>query len=175
MNKIILVISMVVVCMPVFAKNMKKKQTTKGPTKQATKPVTNDIISVTMHRTLCFGYCPDYTIEMNKDGNTIYTAKRFNEDTGIFKKNIGSKKAAEIFSQFAAYRVDTCMEMYENRIPDLPGLNFTIKYKNKTQKIFNANFGPAFLAELAGSMDAVGKKTDKEDKTWKKTGMPKFE
>lgn len=163
MKKIILGISVIAVCLPACGFTKKKK---------AQK---NEIVSVSMSRTVCFGFCPDYTIEMNKDGSTIYTAKRFNEDTGIFRKNIGAKTAQDIFAQFTAYRVDTCSEIYENRIPDLPGINYTIKYKNRTQEIVHANFGPAFLAELAKSMDAVGKKTDKADKTWKKTGMPKFE
>jgi hypothetical protein len=163
MNKIILAFCLVVMGLPACATAKKKKQSA------------NEVVSVTMHRTICFGRCPDYTIEMNKDGNTIYTAKRFNSDTGIFKKNIGSKKVAEIFSQFATYRVDTCAEMYDNRIPDLPGLNFTIKYKNRTQKIFNANFGPYFLKEIAAAIDAAGKKADAADKTWKKTGMPKLD
>jgi hypothetical protein len=70
------------------------------------------------------------------------------------------------------YRIDTCREMYENRIPDLPGLNFIIKYKKGKQKIYSAGFGPEFLAEIAAAMDEAG---IKKDKTWKKTGMPKLD
>ncbi len=137
--------------------------------KKAKNP--NEIISVTMHRTVCFGRCPEYKIDMNKDGNTVYSALRFNSDTGIYKKNIGTKKAQAVINQFMAYRVDTCSERYENRIPDLPGIIFTIKYANRTQKIANANFGPAFLVKLAEEMDAAGKK---RGRGWKRTGTPKF-
>jgi hypothetical protein len=130
------------------------------------------ITSITMQRTVCYGRCPDYTIEINKNGMTTYTAVRFNEDTGIYQKNIGSKKAKQIFSEFASYRVDTCSERYEKIISDLPGLIFTIKYANRTQKIANANFGPAFLKSLAETMDTYGKKSGNG---WKKTGMPKLD
>lgn len=140
----------------VFA--MKKKTKKKVAT-------TNEIISVKMHRTACFGRCPEYKIEINKDGNVTYTAMRFNADSGIYKKNIGTTKAMNVITAFKTYRVDTCREMYENRIPDIPGIIFTIKYSNRTQTIHNAHFGPQFLKTLAEQMDNAGKKSDN---SWKK-------
>jgi hypothetical protein len=141
--------------------------------KQAKKQApAKEIVSVGIHRTVCFGQCPDYKIEIEKGGMTTYTAMRFTPDTGIFRKNIGKKKAKEIIDLCMKYRIDTCREMYENRIPDLPGLNFIIKYKKGKQKIYSAGFGPEFLAEIAAAMDEAG---IKKDKTWKKTGMPKLD
>jgi hypothetical protein len=132
----------------------------------------NEIVSVGIHRTVCFGRCPDYRIEIDKAGMATYTAIRFNDDTGIFEKRIGKQKAEEIFALCAQYRVDTCPERYENRIPDLPGLNMTITYRKGIKSIYSAGFGPLFLAEIAGEIDAVG---IKRDSTWKKIGMPKLD
>lgn len=130
------------------------------------------LTSIGVHHTVCYGKCPDYKIEMDRDGNVTYTGMRFTDDTGIFRKNIGKAKAKAIFAMCEKYRIDTCSEMYENQIPDLPGLNFTLKFGKNKKSIFNAGFGPAFLQEIAGEMDAVGKKTDN---TWKKVGMPKLD
>jgi len=130
------------------------------------------LTSVGVHHTVCFGKCPDYKIEIDRDGNVTYTAMRFTDDTGIFKKNIGKAKARVIFDMCEKYKIDTCSEMYENQIPDLAGLNFTLKFGKKKKTIFNAGFGPMFLQEIAGEMDAVGRKTDN---TWKKVGMPKLD
>ncbi len=163
MKKIALLILLFAGSMCAFAgiaKNKKKQQ----------KP--NEILSVGMHRTVCFGRCPDYKIEIDNEGMATYTAIRFNDDTGIFKKNIGKKKAKEIIDMFVQYRVDTCKEMYENRIPDLPGLNITINYRKGKKTIYNAGFGPAFLGEIAGTIDEAG---IKKDNTWKKKGMPKLD
>ena len=120
-----------------------------------------------MHRTACFGRCPDYMIEINNSGVVTYTAIRFCEDTGVFKKDIGASKAREIIDQFTTYKVDTCKDIYESRIQDVPGMVMTIKYKTTTKIIRDANFGPFFLQRLAEAIDAVGKKTDD---TWKKVG-----
>lgn len=132
----------------------------------------NTIISVGLHRTVCYGHCPDYTIDVNKNGTVTYTAIRFTPDTGIFTKDIGKEKAAEIIDMFTKYQVDTCAEMYENRIPDLPGLNIFIKYKKSKKTIYSAAWGPHFLTEIAEVLDETGKKTDD---SWKKIGMPKLE
>lgn len=161
MKKTTLVILMLLVGFAGFAMQKKKKKKTKN---------SNEIVSVTIHRTTCFGRCPDYIIQLDKDGTAIYTGIRFTEDTGIFKKNVGKTKVQDIFSDLTTNRVDTCKEVYENRIPDLPGLIISIKYANRTKMIHNAHFGPAFLQRIATSIDEAGKKTDK---SWKKTGMPK--
>lgn len=131
-----------------------------------------ELVSIGIHRTVCFGKCPDYKIEMDRNGNVTYTGMRFTDDTGIFKKNIGKAKAKEIFDMCEKYRIDTCREMYENQIPDLPGLNFTLKWAKKKKTIYHAGFGPVFLQEIAAAMDEVGKKTDN---TWKKVGVPKLD
>lgn len=139
------------------------------------KQKANAIVSVSMHRTVCFGQCPDYIIDINASGMATYTARMFTPDTGVFRKNIGKAKAAEIIALFNKYRVDTCSEMYENPLSDLPGLNMHINYKKgKKKSVFNCAFGPSFLNEIAESMDAVGKKEEINDPTWKKTGMPKM-
>jgi hypothetical protein len=160
MKKAILVIFLLVSCPAVFAKPHKQHKTR--------KPV-NGIISVTMHRTPCYGRCPDYTIELNKDGSVIYTGIRFTADSGAFTKYIGAK-AGEIINMLSADRVDTCKNRYMNRMQDMPGVNFTIRYKDSSKYIQNAQFGPAYLRLLATTMDSEGKKTDSIG--WKKTAGP---
>ena len=73
-----------------------------------------------------------------------------------------------------ANKADTCSDMYVNRIPDLSGLTVTINYGGKTKVIRNANFGPAFLKEIADKMEETGRKTADNNSGWKKTGMPKL-
>ncbi|GAA4465768.1 hypothetical protein GCM10023093_18490 [Nemorincola caseinilytica] len=164
MKKLTLLILMLAAVAGVHAKTVKKKK------KQATS---KEIVSVSIHRTVCFGKCPDYIVEINKDGTATYTGRMFVQDTGIFKKNIGKQKAGEIITLFKTYRVDTCSEMYENRIPDLPGLNMVINYKKGKKQIYNCKWGPAFLEEIATAMEEAGKMPDESKTGWKKTGMPK--
>ncbi len=157
MRKIVLVILAVLICAPVFAKHQKRKK----KKKQSQTAIT----SVAMHRTPCYGRCPDYSIKISSNGEVVYTGMRFVEDSGVYTKNIGTEKAMEIINQFITNRVDTCKDLYSNRIPDLPGIVMTIVYNGKTKEIRNAHFGPPYLKGLATSMDEVGKQ---HDNSWKK-------
>ena len=126
MKKITLIILAVIICFPAIAKHKKHKK------KQESG---NEIISVQIFRTGCYGKCPTYTVEINNDGMATYTAIRFNADSGVFKKNIGKAKAMEILNEVNSYKPDTCKDVYDARAADLPGINFNIKYKNKTKTI----------------------------------------
>ncbi len=166
MKQLISVILLLTIAVPYTTLAAKKKQKKKqGSSIEAS--------SISIHRTVCFGMCPDYIVELKKDGTAIYTANRFTPDTGIFRKNVGKDKVAKVFDMLTRYRADTCKDMYENRIPDLPGLNITIKYAKRTKKIYSANFGPEFLGEIADAVDELGKKTDNAG--WKIIGMPRLE
>jgi len=123
-----------------------------------------EILSVSIHRSACFGRCPDYLVQVNKDGMVTYTGYMFVKDSGTFQKNIGVKDAKKIMDMCTTYRLDTCKDVYENMIPDLPGLYYIVQYNNSVKKIANASFGPDFLKEIAHSIDAVAQ----VDGTWKK-------
>lgn len=119
-----------------------------------------DISYLEMQRTACFGRCPEYKIELYKDGLVRYTGVRNIADTGIYEKNFGAENIAVILKDFREFRIDTCKDRYENIIPDLPGINFTFKYDTTTKQVWNANFGPQILKELALKVDEAIKVDD---------------
>jgi len=161
MRKITLVILSLLSCFITVAKTHKQKKK---------KQAANELVSVEMFRTGCFGHCPTYTVVINKNGTATYDAIRFNTDSGVFQKNIGTKKATAILNEVNTYRVDTCQDEYRY-IPDMPNINFTFTYTNKTKKINNARSGPQFLQALAREIDEAGLK--KDDAGWKKlSGSP---
>jgi hypothetical protein len=161
MKEIILTILVVLVGFSAFAKRHRHK---------AKSQPANDIISVALRHTACYGRCPDYIVEINKDGIATYTGVRFTPDSGVFTKNIGKVKAMKILNRFNAYRADTCQDRYTAKNPDFPGLTLTIKYDSKTKMILNANFAPIGLRTIAGSIDSLT--GDKVDNTWHAVTTP---
>ncbi len=122
-----------------------------------------EILSVSMHRTACFGHCPDYLVVVNKNGMVTYTGYMFAKDSGTFKKNVGVKETKKIIDMCATYRLDTCQDVYKNIISDLPGIYYIVQYNNNAvKKITNAHFGPGFLKEIAHSIDGIAQ----VDSTW---------
>ena len=122
------------------------------------------INKVSMHRTACFGKCPTYSLEINKNGSVIYTSVRFTKFDGVYTKKFSIYKVKNIFLQINLLKLDTCKNEYEQIIADLPGLNFNIDYTNAKKQIVNAHFGPKFLKRLAMNID----KEFSIDSTWKK-------
>jgi hypothetical protein len=122
------------------------------------------INKVSMHRTACFGKCPTYSLEINKNGSVTYTSIRFTKFEGIYTKKFSIDKVKNIFLQINLLKLDTCQNEYEQIIADLPGLNFNIDYTNAKKQIVNAHFGPKFLKRLAMNID----KEFSIDSTWKK-------
>ncbi len=154
MKKIILGILATISLAPSFATNKTKKQVNNSP-----------IVSVTIQHTACYGKCPEYTIQIDADGYATYTGTRNMKQLGTYKKKIGTTKTMAIINQMIAYKVDTCSKMYNNRIPDLPGLQYAIQYKDSVHKIYSAEWGPQFLKQVANDMDKLGRYPDK---TWTK-------
>lgn len=152
-KSLLIVIALIFVASAGYARHKKKVKKTK-----------NDIVSISMHRTACFGRCPDYMIEVYNDGIVKYFGYNFVKDSGVYQKTIGTAKAAQLLNKFKEYRVDTCQDVYKNMIPDLPGITYEIRYADKTKSIHNAQFGPSFLKDLSYTVDEEGK----VDGSWKK-------
>ena len=127
-------------------------------------PIPSDIQYLKMHRSACFGRCPTYSIEVYKNGLVRFTGIKFTQPIGIYEKNMGSVKVQNLFSEFSVKKVDTCKDVYDLHIADLPGIYYTFEYPNKTKKINNAHFGPQFLKDLANEVDSIGQVNG----TWKK-------
>ncbi len=157
MKKIFFAAIMVMLCMPAFAKTTKKK---KAPKKAAA-----GIQYVKINRTGCYGRCPIYTIQIDLTGLVTYTGISNVGDSGVYTKNLGATATKAIINRLNENKVDTCRNIYENMIPDLPGLVYTIKYRDSTKKINNASWGPQFLKQIAVDIEDIGKV---HDATWKK-------
>ncbi len=160
MKKVVIIALMTILCLPALAMHKKKK-------KKVTKAVaqTSAIQSVLIDKTGCFGRCPTYSIKIDNTGLVTYTGRGNVSDSGVYTKNVGAKQTLAILNNLNSKRVDTCRKEYDNMIPDLPGLIYTIKYKDSTKKIWNANWGPEFLKLIVVDIEDIGKV---HDATWKK-------
>jgi len=126
---------------------------TKAPSSTAAS--LKGLSSVTMRRSACFGRCPEYAATIHSNGEAEYSGFRYATPMGVFKKNIGIEAAQKVLRSFMAHRADTCSDLYESRIADLPGLHYTLTINGTKKNIHNANFGPTYLVELAEEVDVL--------------------
>lgn len=153
----------------VFGACAEQKKGTKKAKANATTSGSNttSIKSVSIHRTMCFGKCPDYFLTLSSDGKATYMGRKFAPYQGTYEKQFDAAKVQALFKEFERYKIDTCREEYEY-MPDIAGLIYEINYTNgREQTIKNANtpFAPKYLIGLSEQMDALAP----IDGTWKKT------
>jgi hypothetical protein len=123
-----------------------------------------NIAYMQMRRTACFGRCPEYFIEIYKDGLVRYTGIRNVTDTGIYEKKMDPAVITSLLNKFQEFHVDTCKERYDMIISDLPGINYKFTFDNEiTKQIHNAHFGPEALKVFAKDID----QTIIVDRSWK--------
>lgn len=131
-----------------------KKTTSKAPT----------LTYLRIHRTVCFGRCPSYSIEVYANGLVRWSGLNFTDHQGVYEKKFSKSTTQKYLKQFAAYRPDTCSDEYNVLISDIPGLNYSFNYNNDSKDIFNAHFGPDFLKVYATSLDNAFH----VDRSWKR-------
>jgi Domain of unknown function (DUF6438) len=129
-----------------FAKEQKKKKTVSNP---------NQITSLSVYHSACFGRCPVYRFEINRTGLATYTGIAFIPDSGTYTKKFSSAFSKKLLDMFGTYRLDTCKDTYVNRVTDAPGLQVVVHYGGKTKTIDNAHYGPMTVRRVGGIMDSV--------------------
>lgn len=175
MSKNILAVLLVFCCLFSACAQSKKStgsgSATKTTASKSSKSGLRGLTSATLRRGACFGRCPEYSLTIHSDGKAEYASKRNAQPEGNFEKNIGADKARKFLQKFMDQRADTCKDLYEAKIADLPGVDFILMINGKKKTIYNANFGPAYLTHLSLEMDELGT----VDSTWKKVSDQKVE
>ncbi|MBS1587786.1 MAG: hypothetical protein JSS82_19810 [Bacteroidetes bacterium] len=123
----------------------------------------NEIVALEISHGACFGKCPVHTIKIYNTGLVRYSGISFVQYKGIYEKKLSKPEMQKLLKEAEEYRIDTCKAQYPY-VPDMPGIDYTITYKNKTQKIHNAHRGPEFLRELSDDIENAVK----VDNSWKK-------
>ena len=109
-----------------------------------------DVI-ISLQRTACFGTCPIYKIEIDKDGSGSYTGTKFVKNIGVTKFNLSKTQLNLILTQAEAIGFINMKEEYSEPISDLP--TTFIQIRNK--KIKDYAGAPKTLKNLENLIDQL--------------------
>ncbi len=131
-----------------------------------------DVNSVMLQRTVCYGECPSYSVQVFSDGTIIYQGDRFVKVEGkrVYSIPVDSVKPLfrfivkiKFFSLKNEYKIktdirtrpdgtkDTLFQM----VSDMPSKFITVQSRNLTKTIEDYYAGPQELAELEQMIDRV--------------------
>ncbi|MES1200743.1 MAG: DUF6438 domain-containing protein [Pseudomonadota bacterium] len=106
-------------------------------------------IRITLERTPCFGFCPDYTVTISGDGAVSYNGRRFVRVTGAQTATASREDVAHLVDMIHRADFFNLRDRYEAHVTDLPSAHITVVENGRTKTVVD------YAGESAGMPHAV--------------------
>lgn len=130
----------------------------------ASEPAPNHLVTITLERTACYGRCPIYSVEINRDGRVYFFGKKYVAVKGKKIARIMDSDFASLEAKFKkidflslrntyAGNEDGCKEVWT----DNPSIVITAKYNRVHKKVgyYMGCRGLPILVEIEHLADAI--------------------
>jgi len=104
---------------------------------------------ITLTRTVCFGFCPAYTVTITGAGEVTYVGENFVNVVGEAHAQIPPEEAARLLARFEAIGFERLRDRYEAGVTDLPTYTVSLRQGGRTKTVVDYG-GP-----MAGMPEAV--------------------
>ncbi len=116
-------------------------------------------VRITLERSVCFGFCPDYTVTINGDGQVTYEGRRFVTVAGRQTATIPAADVQRLLARFDAVGFDALRDEYRAHVTDLPTYTITLERDGQTKRVLD------YGGVSAGMPEAVRDLQDEIDRT----------
>jgi len=116
-------------------------------------------VEITLSRGVCFGFCPDYTVTINGDGQVRYEGRRFVNVVGHRISTIPREDVARLVHRFEEIGFDRLAGAYRAQVTDLPTYVVSITRDGRTKSV--VDYGgqsagmPQSVRDLQDEIDRV--------------------
>ena len=114
---------------------------------------------ITLVRSLCFGFCPDYTVTINGDGRVEYEGRRFVRVKGRQTGTASRDEVANLLAQFERAHFFDLRDEYRAQITDIPTYTIEFVHNGRTKRV--VDYGgpgagmPEAVRDLENAIDRV--------------------
>ena len=112
-------------------------------------------VTISLERTSCFGFCPDYAVTVFGNGTVVYEGRNFVAVEGIQRGQISQGDVRELVDEFYDARFFNMHDRYEQSVTDLPSQTTSITIDGKTKSVYRYGFEPERLAMLEDKIDEI--------------------
>jgi ankyrin repeat protein len=124
-----------------------------------------DSLKITLHRTGCYGTCPDYTVEMGGDGTVQYHGEAFVLVEGDHASHVASEDVRCLLSDFRAADFWSLRPKYWAGITDQPTYELTLSIAGQSKTVVDymgqLTGMPRVVTDLENAVDLVA-----NDESW---------
>ncbi|MEZ5956613.1 MAG: DUF6438 domain-containing protein [Hyphomonadaceae bacterium] len=130
-----------------------------APVEAPAEPVTMSNVEIRLTRGVCFGYCPDYTVTINGEGQVRYEGRRFVNVVGERRATISREDVARLVARFDEIGFSNLRDAYRAEVSDLP--TYTVRLTRNGQTKTVVDYGgtgagmPQSVRELQTEIDRV--------------------
>ncbi len=126
----------------------KKMRTTDA----VTTAVTNKLIVISMKKTMCYGRCPVYEVEIYNDRTAKYIGEKYVDNIGEFTATVPEERYNVLLEQFKSANFFAFEKEYRAAVSDLPTTYLFFSYEGKSRKIMDYYGAPESLKTLEKSV-----------------------
>jgi hypothetical protein len=119
----------------------------------------SDPVEIALTRTVCFGFCPAYTVSITGDGHVTYTGRSFVNVVGDQHATIAPQAVQALLSRFDAAHFEALNDAYRANVSDLPTMTLSLM-RNGRRKVV-VDYGglsagmPQAVRDLQAEIDRV--------------------
>lgn len=114
---------------------------------------------ITMSRSVCYGFCPDYTVTISGDGSVTYVGRAFVHVVGERRASIPPADVANLLRRFDEIGFERLNDAYRANVSDHPTTIVVLERGGRRKVVVDyagLNAGmPAAVRELQDEIDAV--------------------
>lgn len=124
-----------------------------------TAPALDGPVRITLERSVCFGFCPDYTVSITGGGEVSYEGRRFVNVAGHQTATIPAADVERLLARFDAVGFNRLRDEYRAHVTDLPTYTITLERNGVTKRVLD------YGGIGAGMPEAVRDLQDEIDRT----------
>lgn len=116
---------------------------------------------ITFHGSTCFGTCPSFTVEINRDGQVYYQGRIYTKEfTGDFEGQLSMKERVKFIKILNRTQLATIDRNWvqSTRVTDKPRYNYIVELKNGEKIEVNTNDQHPLLNKLSDYLLAIPEK-----------------
>jgi hypothetical protein len=125
----------------------------------AQAPAQEGPVEITLTRTVCYGFCPAYTVTINEAGEVNYEGRAFVNVVGRRTATIPRESVARLVARFEEIGFEELRDEYRGQMTDLPTTTIAIERGGRRKAVIDyggLSVGmPQAVRELQAEIDRV--------------------
>jgi hypothetical protein len=122
-------------------------------------PAAEGPMTITLTRSMCFGFCPAYRVTITQDGQVTYVGERFVNVVGERRAAIPRADVARLLRRFDEVQFGQLRDAYRAQVTDLPTYTITLERNGQHKTV--VDYGglsagmPRAVRDLQDEIDRV--------------------